>query len=135
MHRVFVIVLYERLPTFCYTCGMVGHGTNACSRRLTTGNAGVTPLPCSLQGSAVDSGCSLDDGNEISGPVPPLPRPDPPGHENTPSSPPLMPDSEFGPWLLVSRRRGLQCGHGGSVRASHMAAGSSAKEMSGPRVT
>lgn len=25
-HRVFVVVLYEKLPTFCYLCGMVGHG-------------------------------------------------------------------------------------------------------------
>ncbi|XP_039119052.1 uncharacterized protein LOC120255255 [Dioscorea cayenensis subsp. rotundata] len=30
LHRVFVVVQYERLPTFCYMCGMIGHGSNSC---------------------------------------------------------------------------------------------------------
>ncbi|XP_039130817.1 uncharacterized protein LOC120267186 [Dioscorea cayenensis subsp. rotundata] len=29
-HRVFVLVLYERLPIFCYSCGMIGHGSDSC---------------------------------------------------------------------------------------------------------
>lgn len=29
--KVFVVVMYERLPTFCYNCGMVGHETNSCA--------------------------------------------------------------------------------------------------------
>lgn len=28
-HKVFVVVLYEKIPTFCYTCGTVGPGSNS----------------------------------------------------------------------------------------------------------
>lgn len=31
LHKVFVVVMYERLPTFCYTCEMIGHDSNSCS--------------------------------------------------------------------------------------------------------
>ncbi|KAJ0979702.1 hypothetical protein J5N97_015176 [Dioscorea zingiberensis] len=31
--RVFVMVQYEKLPMFCYECGMVGHGKDTCERR------------------------------------------------------------------------------------------------------
>lgn len=27
-HRLFVVVLHEKLPMFCYLYGMVGHGSN-----------------------------------------------------------------------------------------------------------
>lgn len=27
--RVFVVVMYERLSTFCYNCGMISHGNNS----------------------------------------------------------------------------------------------------------
>lgn len=32
-YRDFAVVLYECLPVLCYNCGLVGHGSNACSRR------------------------------------------------------------------------------------------------------
>lgn len=31
LHRVFVVVMYKRLSTFCYTCRMIMHGSNSCS--------------------------------------------------------------------------------------------------------
>lgn len=42
--RVFIIVLYERLPTFCYSCDVVGNGSNASTVKPTTG----MPLPLHL---------------------------------------------------------------------------------------
>lgn len=36
--KVFVLILYERLPTFCYQyhCGLVGHSTNTCNHHQGT---------------------------------------------------------------------------------------------------
>ncbi|KAJ0983711.1 hypothetical protein J5N97_011966 [Dioscorea zingiberensis] len=31
--KSFVSILYERLPVFCYHCGVVGHGANACTEK------------------------------------------------------------------------------------------------------
>lgn len=31
-HKVFVVVMYERLPTFCYKYGLISHGSNSCIR-------------------------------------------------------------------------------------------------------
>lgn len=57
-HHVFVLVLYERLPTFYYSCGMVGHCTNSCPRVTGTGNNGNQPPLCAQQRPAVGSGSS-----------------------------------------------------------------------------
>lgn len=35
-HRIFEVVLYERLPTFCYACGVIKHSSNSCSRVVMT---------------------------------------------------------------------------------------------------
>lgn len=45
-HRVFVVVLYERLPTFCYKCGLVGHGFNNCNRWSSGGLEHPSPPHC-----------------------------------------------------------------------------------------
>lgn len=37
-HHVFIVVLYERLPTFCYSCGIIGNGSNSCTRSVMTGD-------------------------------------------------------------------------------------------------
>lgn len=43
-HRVFVIVMYEWLPMFYYNCGLIGHGSNACTKSVPTRASG-SPLP------------------------------------------------------------------------------------------
>lgn len=102
LHRVFVVVLYERLPTFCYTCGVIGHGSNSCSRALATGKANVCQPPRPQRGkevrqelSPMDAGTGANDS--VSSP-PSSEIGDPLVHSNTEV------DSEYGPWLIVSRR-------------------------------
>lgn len=34
-HRVFVVIQYERLLTFCYHCGLIGYGKSSCPNRST----------------------------------------------------------------------------------------------------
>ncbi|XP_039129164.1 uncharacterized protein LOC120265358 [Dioscorea cayenensis subsp. rotundata] len=54
-HRVFVVVLYERLPTFCYSCGVIGHGSNSCSHQAVAGLDRAPPPPRVPRGPAVSS--------------------------------------------------------------------------------
>lgn len=35
-NKVFVVILYEHLPTFCYICGMIGHGSSTVVADLDT---------------------------------------------------------------------------------------------------
>lgn len=95
---------------------MIGHGSNSCSRSGMTGavrtklshptwsvGTGPSPVP-------VDQDQRMDDD-------PPLDRPSLESLEKIVQNPS---DSDYGPWLLVSRRRGSARGRGGGTRATHV---------------
>lgn len=125
LHRVFVVVLYERLPTFCYSCGLVGYGSSACPQSMIPEIDRSLPPPCSPQGLEVGSNPVLDPNmietvtsNSSSGAM------------NTPMCPESgdsLLDKEFRSWLLAPRRRGRVRGRGASTRGTH-AAGDAAAE-------
>lgn len=55
VYRVFIVVQYERLPTFYYNCGLIGYGRSCCSCSVTS-RAGSNPPPsCSPERIVVDS--------------------------------------------------------------------------------
>lgn len=112
-HRVFVVVLYEKLPTFCYLCGMVGHGSNSCNRRSSVNHVSSYPPPSSdtgeLQGSAVRMNLDAP-ATGLEARSNPLPVDSIESSENNLS----QPDTDFGPLMLVSRRRGRGGGRGGT---------------------
>lgn len=108
--RVFVMILYERLPTFCFTCGLVGHGTNNCSRRSENSpennqmevsmedrnhvNSSKSSESLKVRQAAALDQSDLTRQNEFEG-----------NH-----------DSEFGPWILATRwknRGRSRSGNGG----------------------
>lgn len=51
--KVFVVGMYERLPTFCYNCVVVGHGTNSCNQITSSEHEHGFPPLCASQRQAV----------------------------------------------------------------------------------
>lgn len=47
----FFVILYEKLPTFCYICGMVGHGSKTSHRRPAHARSESSLSPKSGQGA------------------------------------------------------------------------------------
>lgn len=99
---MFVVVLYEKLPTFCYLYGMVGHGSIHYSRQSSV------DINCSLSPSlkvpsgpiGLETGAIMDSTNEGLEVMIDSSSPTEEGHidENI--------ELSFGPWIFVSRQRG-----------------------------
>lgn len=102
---VFVLVLYEKLPVFCFRCGRVGHAEANCpfaDSHLRSGShvpsvlAEKEPVHAK-QGMQVDE---VDNGHDdiAIDPSPPIPET----------------DCEFGPWLKPRQRHTASRSRGGS---------------------
>ncbi|XP_039126486.1 uncharacterized protein LOC120262446 [Dioscorea cayenensis subsp. rotundata] len=103
--------MYERLPTFCYNCELIGHGSNSCTRSSSFGASEIS-LPSHEERLPVERAIQVShDANQ----------------RRDTSDPIFVPCSEdkletdFGPRLLVSRWRGRARGRGGgAVHATHV---------------
>lgn len=107
---IFVVVLCEKLPTFCYTRGLIGHFSNSYPHSSVPRHDGSPPSPHVQRWLAVES----NQGLGISRPED-VPMSVDPG--TIPNDPLLIslespPDQEFGSWLLVPHWGGRACGHG-----------------------
>lgn len=96
---------------------MIGHGSNSCARSTTTGAASDNSTRPEW---AVETGSGTvsvvqDQRMDDSDPPPACPLPESLENET--------PESDYGPWLLVSRRRGGTRGRGGGARASRVTQG------------
>lgn len=123
--------LQKKLPTFCYLCGMVGHGSNSSNCWNSDDMRSSYPTPCSdpngRQGSEVRTTrasptTSLDACNDHQPPV----------YRETSDQYKETPKTDFGPWMLVSKRKGRGEGHsgarGGSGRPNSRAAHASSTD-------
>ncbi|KAJ0987953.1 hypothetical protein J5N97_006309 [Dioscorea zingiberensis] len=107
--RLFVMVLYERAPTFCHSCGVVGHEANTCSSRR--GHPSLQPTVAGLA-DGVDAQAPLDlahQGSSKSGP----PRVDGQSSHGSPAVAEHADDPGFG-MARLPRRRGPSRGRGGA---------------------
>lgn len=117
-HRVFVVVLYERLPTFSYKYGIVGHGSKNCSRRSSAGIEHSSPLLCDdlygRQRQEVREGSvSMSEGMEAEFDLGPA------SIEGEGKAADELTPTDYGPWMLVTRRRGRGGVSGSQGSGSH----------------
>lgn len=94
IHRVFVVIMYECLPTFCYTCGMIGHSSNSCSRSIVAGaNRTNSFCPVRLNRTMVSQVSPAEDRN-----IDDIEHDSaPPSSEQFDHSSQLLPESDYGP--------------------------------------
>ncbi|KAM0943006.1 putative transcription factor interactor and regulator CCHC(Zn) family [Dioscorea sansibarensis] len=98
---VFVLVLYEKLPVFCYKCGRVGHGETACPTSGSHLNSGHQPVSVPSATEAMDAGLEMQI-DEATGGQPA----DAPSVQNTAE------EKDYGPWLKPRYLRGATRGRG-----------------------
>lgn len=102
-----MVVLHEHLTTFCYNCGVVGHGTNSCPRTPVTKKFGVSPPSRNQRGKAVDSNSNPRNVARVDGSSPPCGNdPSDDVHMALRDAPAENTESNYGPWLLTGHRRG-----------------------------
>lgn len=101
-------ILYEKIPTFCYHCGLVSHGTNTCNRQSSGSQenpyAPLCPDPSDQQKHEVGDDSIFMSDDMDAGMVP-----KPPDIISNEEQLIETTNTEFGPWMLFSRRKG----HGG----------------------
>ncbi|KAJ0965564.1 hypothetical protein J5N97_026702 [Dioscorea zingiberensis] len=106
--KSFVSILYERLHVFCYLCGVVGHGADACAEK-TPGcrrDAAETGLcPPDLKGKEVESGEASSSQRNTGDLI---------AQTETPVAEEQV-DRDYGPWMDANwKRKGRNHGkHGG----------------------
>ncbi|KAJ0961230.1 hypothetical protein J5N97_000776 [Dioscorea zingiberensis] len=124
--RVFVMVVYERVPTFCYTCGMVGHGASTCTTRR--GPTSAQPSAAGQANAGNDRSSQVQNAHETPEPRDKGLSPQTPLEETIQSK-----ESGIGPWMRPNRRRGRGRGRGGaggmSSRAPHMTPGLNPEQL------
>lgn len=111
LHKVFVTVLYERLPTYYYSCGFMGHGTNTCPQAEGTGRIGVHLPPHDTWGKTVISSPGTNAIAQAEGLV---------DSSMTPEEPDTAAEINFGPWMIIGYRKGGARGHIDGSRAGHV---------------
>ncbi|KAJ0975068.1 hypothetical protein J5N97_017033 [Dioscorea zingiberensis] len=116
---MFVMVQNEKIPMFCYSCGLVGHRISACSSRQGTGSGG--PSPGAYSGSGFEQ--NTDGKVQQETPEMSLVRERDPRCPTLPEETAKEEEPGYGS-CLAGRRRGHSRGHGGAqgatLRALHV---------------